>query len=85
VSDVAHASTQGLLGRASVSDGENGLSIGFSRIELLKGVAPVLWALDAPILASYVYLGWDETRFREVFAASATRLSDAMADDLSKA
>ena len=85
MSDVAHASTQALLGRASISGDENGLSIGFSRIEILKGVAPVLWAVDAPIRAAYVYLGWEETRFREVFAASATRLSDAMADDLSKA
>lgn len=85
MSDLAHASTQGLLCRASVSGDHHGLNLGFSRLEILKGIAPVLWALDAPIRASYVYLGWDQTPFREVFGASITRLSDAMADDPSKA
>lgn len=85
MSDVAHASTQGLLGRASVSADQNGLSLGFSRIEILKGVAPVLWALDDPVRGLYAYLGWDESRFRDVFGASVTRLSDVIVDYSSKA
>lgn len=79
MSDIAHASTQGVLGPASLSQGSaGGLEIGFSRTAVLKHVAPILWAVPGPLTAVVDYYGWDKAAFQEVVAPSLERLAEAV-------
>ncbi len=75
MSDVAHASTQGLLRPASVTDGGDRLHVRFDRLQMLDEVKPVLWAVNQPVMSAYSYLGWNEYHFRETFATAVARLA----------
>lgn len=79
MTDVAHASAQGLLRAGDPTfDAEGRLHLRFSRRDLLRGVAPTLWALPLPVITTFDYFGWDSDTFREPFAAAAQELSAAL-------
>lgn len=78
MTDLAHASTQGILGRAHVKglDG-GGLSIGVNRVVELVHVAPIFWALPTPIGRFMDFHGWEDRRFADLIVDGAQRLTDA--------
>lgn len=78
MTDLAHASTQGILGRAHVKNlDDGGLSIGVNRVVELIHVAPIFWALPTPIGRLMTFYGWDDRRFVELIVDGAQRLTDA--------
>lgn len=75
VTNAAHASTQGLLGPASVGTGsEGGLELRLRRQDILRQVLPLPWALYEPVDSSFAYLGVNQEGFRDTFAEVAARL-----------
>lgn len=81
VTNIAHASTQGVLVHADVADGPKGeWQFRYARLPILRTVAPMLWAVPTPVLATFDYLGWDSDPFQEVFAGAAQELSAALSD-----
>lgn len=76
MTNVAHASTQGLLGTANISrPNADGITIEFTRNSILRQVAGALWAVPKPTLTACEYLGWKDQQFKETFAEAAVRLS----------
>lgn len=79
MTDVAHASVQGLLRAGDPKfDSDGRLHLRFSRRDILRGVAPTLWALPLPVIATFDYFGWDSDTFREPFASAVQELSAAL-------
>lgn len=78
MTDIAHASTQGILARANMrSLQDQGLAIGVNRVDVLVQVAPILWALPNPIHRLTVFYGWDDERFSSLITEGAGRLTNA--------
>lgn len=76
MSDAAHGSTQGLLGRALITEEDDGsLTIEMDRIREVKHAAPVLYAVAAPAQRLMDYYGQDDGPFAETYRAATDRLT----------
>jgi hypothetical protein len=76
VSDVAHGSLQGLLGRARQGTDEDGsLRLDISREGELRQVAPVVFAVTPPARLLARFYGWDGDAFVARYTAATDRLT----------
>lgn len=78
VSDVAHASLEGLLRRANVvhTEDDTSVHVQFSRDRQLGSVAILYWGLHQPVKAVMSLMGWEDDRFETVYEKGAERLSE---------
>lgn len=82
VTDVAHASTQGLLGQAKISDREDGsLDVSpLDRTTQLRQVSLVLYAVARPASRLISFYGQDEQPFHETLSEAMERLTAAASE-----
>lgn len=89
LTDLAHASVDGVLRRADIQvKSEGALHLKFSREKQLHGLVGLPWAVPVPAESVMSLMGWDTAPVREVFARELSRLAElagpppSAADDL---
>lgn len=75
MSDVAHASTQGLLNRATVTEDDEALRVTVDRQRELRHAAPVVFAVARPAQRLVEYYGQDDQPFAKVYSAATDHLA----------
>lgn len=77
ISDVAHASLEGLMRRARIIHSDDGTNVHmqFSRDRQLGAVAVLYWGLHRPMEALMSLMGWEHGRLGTVYEQGVERLT----------
>lgn len=77
ITDLAHASTEGILRRSRISTEPDGsLKFEFSREEQLRALVALPWVLPQPLRAMCTTFGWDTDRIETTLTSTFERLAE---------